>query len=600
MPERGLAAERELRTLLDEVRCGTLPRRAFVARLAAWGLGLPVASALLSHAGLAQAQPASPQAYKPTKRGGGGTLKLLFWQGPTLLNPHFGTGAKDQEAARLFYDALARFDADANLVPVLAAEIPSRDNGGVSADGRSTTWKLKRGVVWADGKPFTADDVVFNFQYATDPATAAFTAGQYENIARAEKVDSHTVRFVFKKPTPLSWRSSAVALVPKHLFEPYLGAKSREAPANLKPVGTGPYRLIDFKPGDALRAEPNPSYREPNKPFFDAVEIKGGGDATSAARAVLQTGEYDFAWNLQVEDDLLKRLEAGGKGRVVTSASGDAEVIILNMADPWTEVEGERAHPKSRHPVLSDKAVRQSLVLLFDRKSVQDFVYGRNGVATPNWLNNPARFNSAGVKNEFSIEKANALLDAAGWARGADGVREKAGKKLKLVFQTSINPVRQKVQSIFKQACSKAGIDLELKGVTASVYFSSDVANPDTYGKFWADLEMFASANRQPDPDRYMQQWVSWEVSNKANKWLGLNRARWVNDDYDGAYRASEGELDAVKRTAQFIRMNDLVCNDAAVIPVVYRPSVHGLARNLQAESSGWDTALANVADWFR
>ena len=330
------------------------------------------------------------------------------------------------------------------------------------------------------------------------------------------------------------------------------------------------------------------------------MEIKGGGDATSAARAVLQTGEFDFAWNLQVEDDLLKRLEAGGKGRVVASASGDAEVIILNMADPWTEVDGERANPKSRHPILRDKAVRQALVLLFDRKSVQDFVYGRNGVATPNWLNNPARFNSTGVKNEFSIDKANALLDAAGWARGADGVREKAGKKLKLVFQTSINPVRQKVQSIFKQACSKAGIDLELKGVTASVFFSSDVANPDTYGKFWADLEMFASANRQPDPDRYMQQWVSWEASNKANKWLGLNRARWANDEYDATYRSSEGELDAVRRTAQLIRMNDLICNDAAAIPVVYRPSVHGLARNLQAESSGWDTALANVADWYR
>ncbi len=601
MKPRGLAHElvheRELRSLIDEVRRGQLPRRSFVARLAALGLGTPVASALLAHAGLAQAQPV---AYKPTKRGGGGTLKLLFWQGPTLLNPHFGAGAKDLEAARLFYEALARFDADANLVPQLAAEIPSRENGGVTADGRSTTWKLKRGVTWADGKPFTADDVVFNFQYATDPTTAAFTAGQYENIAKAEKVDSHTVRFVFKKPTPISWRSASVALVPRHLFEPYMGAKSRDAPANLKPVGTGPYRLIDFKPGDQLRAEPNPAYREPTKPFFDAVEIKGGGDATSAARAVLQTGEYDFGWNLQVEDDLLKRLEAGGKGRVVASPSGDAEVIILNMSDPWTEVEGERAHLKSRHPVLSDKAVRQALLLLFDRKSVQDFVYGRNGVATANWLNNPARFNSTGVKNEFSIDKANALLDAAGWARGTDGIREKGGKKLKLVFQTSINPVRQKVQSIYKQACGKAGIDLELKGVTASVYFSSDVANPDTYGKFWADLEMFASANRQPDPDRYMQSWVSWEVCSKANKWLGVNRSRWVNEEYDALYRSSEGELDVVKRAAQLMRMNDIVCNDAAVIPVVYRPSVHGLSLNLMVQSSGWDAALANVADWYR
>jgi peptide/nickel transport system substrate-binding protein len=606
MTRRELGQEHALRSLIEQVRRGELPRRAFIARLAAAGLSAPALSALLMHSGLAHAQ-AEP-VYKPTKRGGGGALRLLFWQAPTLLNPHFGTGAKDQEASGLFYEALARYDGDANLVPKLAAEIPTRDNGGVAADGRSTTWKLKRsttwklkrGITWQDGKPFTADDVVFNFVYATDPAAAAFTIGVYENVERVEKIDSHTVRFVYKKASPLVYRAAVQQLVPKHLFEPYMGAKSREAPANLKPVGTGPYRFVEFRPGDIVRGEASPSYREPNKPFFDTVEIKGGGDATSAARAVLQTGEYDFGWNLQVEDDLLKRLEAGGKGRTVASASGDAEIIMVNFSDPWTEVEGERGHLKSRHPLLSDRAVRQALALLFDRKSSQEFVYGRNGVATTNVLNNPSRYNSTGTKGEFSIDKANALLDASGWARGADGIREKAGKKLKLVFQTSINPVRQKVQTIYKQACAKAGIELELKGVTASVYFSSDVANPDTYGKFWADLEMYASAARQPDPDRYMQQWVSWEASGKANKWLGLNRGRWVNTEYDALYRASEGELDPVKRTAMLIRLNDLVCNDVAAIPVVYRPSVHGLSRNLVAALSGWDIGLAAIADWYR
>ena len=517
-----------------------------------------------------------------------------------MLNPHFGTGAKDQEACGLFYEALARFDADANLIPKLAAEIPTRENGGVAADGRSITWKLRRGVNWQDGKPFTADDVVFNFQYASDPAAAAFTSGQYENIAAVEKIDSHTARFVFKTPTPVVYRYAAVAQIPKHLFEPFMGAKSREAPTNLKPVGTGPYRFVEFRPGDLLRAEASPGYREPNKPHFDTVEIKGGGDATSAARAVLQTGEYDFAWNLQVEDELLKRLEAGGKGRVAALASGDAEIILLNQSDPGSEFEGERGHVKSRHPVLGDRAVRQALALLFDRKSVQEFVYGRNGVATSNVLNNPSRYNSPNTKSEFSTDKANALLDAAGWARGADGLREKGGKKLRLLFQTSINPVRQKVQAIYKQACAKAGIELEIKGVTASVFFSSDVANPDTYGKFWADLQMYASAARAPDPDRYMQQWVSWEASSKANKWLGVNRGRWINAEYDALYRASAGELDPVKRAAMLIRLNDMVCSDVAVLPVVYRPSVHGLAKNLVAPLSGWDTALSSIADWYR
>ncbi len=179
------------------------------------------------------------------------------------------------------------------------------------------------------------------------------------------------------------------------------------------------------------------------------------------------------------------------------------------------------------------------------------------------------------------------MLDAAGWKRGADGIREKDGRKLKLLFQTSINSVRQKVQSIYKQSCAKAGIELELKGVTAAVFFSSDVANPDTYGRFLADLQMYAVAGRLPDPDSFMQWMVSWQASTKANKWLGLNRGRWASDEYDAAYRASEFELDPVKRAALMIRMNDLVCNDHALIPVVYRPTVHGLARNARRAGVG-------------
>jgi peptide/nickel transport system substrate-binding protein len=111
---------------------------------------------------------------------------------------------------------------------------------------------------------------------------------------------------------------------------------------------------------------------------------------------------------------------------------------------------------------------------------------------------------------------------------------------------------------------------------------------------------MYAGAGRLPDPDSFMQWMVSWQASTKANKWLGLNRGRWVSDEYDTLYRASEFELDPVKRAALMIRMNDLVCNDHALIPVVYRPTIHGLARSLVAPVSGWDDSLNGLADWYR
>ncbi len=592
--------EKQIRSLIQEVKVGKTSRRKFIDTMIGFGLTAPLAAQMLLHSGVARAQAVS--AYKPTKRGGGGPLKLLWWQGATLLNPHFAVGTKDQEGSRIFYEPLAAWDNDGEMVPILAAEVPTRTNGGVSPDGKTITWKLKRNVTWHDGKPFSADDVVFTAEFAADPASACVTTAAYKDI-KVEKVDSHTVRVVFQKAQPFwadAFCSAAGMILPKHMFEAFKGAKSREAPANLKPVGTGPYKFVDFKPGDMVRGEINMNYHEANRPFFDTIEMKGGGDAVSAARAVIQTGEYDYAWNLQVEDDILKRLEQGGKGRVVIVPGGNIEFILLNNTDPWTEVEGERASVKSKHPSLSDPAVRDALNMLVDRTGVQENIYGRTGVATRNFLNNPEKFRSKNTKFEFDVARANQILEAAGWKTGADGIRAKDGKKLKYVYQTSINAPRQKTQAIVKQACQKAGIELELKAVTASVFFSSDVANVDTYTKFFCDIEMFTTTMTQPDPGLFMEQFTSALVATKENKWQGRNITRWRNAEYDKAFSDSDSEADPVKRAALFMRMNDLLVENRVVIPVVFRPRVQGIAGKLQAPVSGWDNDLWLLKDWYR
>ncbi|MFO1079398.1 MAG: peptide ABC transporter substrate-binding protein [Reyranellaceae bacterium] len=592
--------EGELRRLIGSVKAGRLSRRGFVRRLAAVGLTAPMATQLLALGGVAMAQ--GTPAYKPTKRGGGGLLKVLWWQGPTLLNPHFAVGTKDQDGSRLFYEPLAGWDGDGNLVPVLAASIPNVADGTLAADGTSVTWKLKQGVTWHDGKPFTADDVVFNWEYARNPATAATTSGSYVDVT-ATKVDDYTVKVSFKKPTPF-WADAFVGvrgmLIPKHLFADYVGDKSRDAPTNLKPVGTGPYKFKDFKPGDMVTGDLYPNYHMANRPYFDAIEMKGGGDAVSAARAVLQTGEFDFAWNLQVEDEILQRLEKGGKGKVVISPGGNIEHIQLNRTDPWTEVDGERASLKTKHPSLSDQAVRQALNLLVDRDSVEKFIYGRTGNATANFVNNPEKYRSKTTKFEFNVDKANDILEKAGWKKGPDGIRAKDGKKLKYVYQTSINQPRQKTQAIVKQACQKAGIDIEVKAVTASVFFSSDVANPDTYPHFYTDLQMYTTTMTQPDPETFMLQFVSWEAAQKENKWQGRNITRWQSKEYDDTHKASTVEVDPIKRAALLIKLNDLVIADQVVIPVVARPGVAAMSTKLVAVMSGWDNNTWDIQNWYK
>jgi peptide/nickel transport system substrate-binding protein len=592
--------EHDLRGLIDQVKAGGMSRRAFAKRLMAVGLTAPMATQLLAVSGVAMAQ--SRPTYKPTKRGGGGLLKVLWWQGPTLLNPHFAVGTKDQDGSRLFYEPLAGWDGDGNLRPILAEAIPGREDGTLAADGKSVTWKLKKGVSWHDGKPFTADDVVFTWEYSKNPATATVTVGSYKDVV-VEKVDDHTVVVKFPQPTPFwadAFVASAGSIIPQHLFADYIGDKSRDAPTNLKPVGTGPYKFKDFKPGDMVAGVINTAYHMENRPYFDAIEMKGGGDAVSAARGVLQTGEFDFGWNMQVEDEILLRMEKGGKGRVIITPGGGIEHIQLNSTDPWTEVDGERSSFKTKHPTLTDPAVRQALALLVDKDSVEKYIYGRTGKATANFIDNPERFRSKTTKYEFNIDKANALLDKAGWAKGADGVRAKDGKKLKFVFQTSINQPRQKTQAIVKQACQKAGIDIEVKAVTASVFFSSDVANPDTYPHFYTDLQMYNNGPQQPDPEVFLRQFLLAEVAAKENKWQGRNITRWTNKEYDEIHKAAQLELDPVKRAAMFIKLNEMVVNNQVVIPVVARPVVTAVANNLVVELTGWDNNTWDLPNWYK
>ena len=566
--------EQDLRGLIEGVRRGRLSRRAFTRTMVALGLTAPMATQMLAFSGVAVA--AEKPVYKPTKRGGGGALKVLWWQGPTLLNPHFAVGTKDQDGSRMFYEPLAGWDADGNLVPVLAAEIPTVENGGLAEDGKSVTWKLKQGVKWHDGHPFTADDCVFNWEYAADPATAAVTIGSYKDV-KVVKIDDHTIRVEFAKPTPF-WADAFVGtfgmIIPKHLFEPYKGAKSREAPANLAPVGTGAYLFVDFKPGDLVQGKINPNYHMDNRPYFDTIEMKGGGDAVSAARAVLQTGEYDFAWNMQVEDEILKRLEASRQGPRRDLAWRQHRAY---SAQPHRSLEGSgrRAVEPQDEASVSDRPGGARCVQPAggSRLGAQVHLWPHRRSPRANFVNAPEKFVSTNASYDFNVDKAIKLLDDAGWKPGADGVREKNGVKLKVVYQSSINAPRQKTQAIVKQACQKAGIEVEIKSVTASVFFSSDVANPDTYPHFYCDLQMYTTT--MSSRTRGCSCGSSCQSRSRARQTSAkaatspAGRMRSTTS----CTEQSDKELDPVKRAAMFIAMNDLVIKNVVVIPVVTRPA---------------------------
>ncbi|EAZ88537.1 ABC transporter substrate-binding protein, partial [Crocosphaera chwakensis] len=166
------------------------------------------------------------------------TLRLLYWQAPTILNPHLSTGLKDSEASRITLEPLASYDKNGELIPFLAAEIPTRDNGGIAEDGKSVTWKLKPDIKWSDGTPFTADDVVFTYEFLSNPKVGATSAGDYEIIEKVEALDYDTVKITFKRVNP-AWNrffiGSSGLILPGHIYKQYNGENARQAPANLLP-----------------------------------------------------------------------------------------------------------------------------------------------------------------------------------------------------------------------------------------------------------------------------------------------------------------------------------------------------------------------------
>jgi peptide/nickel transport system substrate-binding protein len=446
-----------------------------------------------------------------------------------------------------------------------------------------------------------------------NPDNASTSITSYQPIKDAVAVDDYTVKITFNQPT-LAWYvpftgTFGGSVYPGHLwnFDP---AKSDVIDTfQQNPVGTGPYVVDTFKENDQVTYKINDNYREPNKPFFAKVNLKGGGDAASAAQAVLQTGDYDYAWNLQVEPQILAQLAEGGKGGLVVVPGTSVERILFNFSDPNKEVDGQRSEMNTPHPAFSDKAVRQAMSLLADRDTMStQFYQGPPGEPpTGNALVGIPQYESTNTTWSYDPAQAAQILDAAGWAMDGD-VRKKGDVEMKFSYSTSINAVRQKNQAVYKKACEDVGISLQLKQVDAGIFFDSAAGNDQTYTHFYNDLEMFTSSPGFSFPTDYMQAWYAGKdrsnIAQKSNGWAGQDLARYVNADYDALYDQVVVATDPEKAAELFIQMNDIVIDDFVIIPLVQRAAdKYGIINTLRNDNVAlgpYESNYWNIANWNR
>ncbi|HWV23771.1 MAG TPA: peptide ABC transporter substrate-binding protein [Thermomicrobiales bacterium] len=604
--------------LFDQLKAGDITRRAFIQRATALGMGAGLAMYCASAVSAQDASPAASEGgaaglpdggTQDQARGAGGDLKIIQWQAPSQLNGLLSTGDKDNLAAQFVSESLMVRNVDGNLVPVLVTEVPSVENGLLAEDLKSVTYNLLPDVTWSDGEPFTADDVKFTWEYAVDDSNPVVQRSIYDRTESVEVVDEHTVKMNFKDPNP-TWAdaftgSGSGVVLPKHILEN--ADEDTKTSFAFNPIGTGPYVVQEFSANDQVTYVMNENYREPNKPFFERVILKGGGDAAAAARAVLQTGEYDYAWNLSIESSVLDSMVNDDNKGIFEIVGGlDIERININFSDPDKEVDGQRSEMNTPHPILSDHAVRQALTIGINREQISNELYFgmENEPAVPNILSGIPAMESPNTELVYDPDQAAQILDDAGWA--LDGkVRKKDDKELKLRLYTTVNTIRQKEQAIIKSNLEQIGFAIELQQIDSSIFFDSSPGNDQNNTHFYTDLNMFTSTVGAPPPVAYMIRWYAGpdgeEIAQKSNGWAGRNFQRYQNEEYDKTYDAAAIETDPEKSAELFIQLNDILYNDYAVVPLVRMGKKVGISKRLNAENvatNPFEFNYYNIANW--
>ncbi|MFN3663592.1 peptide ABC transporter substrate-binding protein [Yoonia sp.] len=543
-------------------------------------------------------------------RGSSGHLNIIYWQAPSILNPFLSGGTKDVEASSIILEPLARYDETGTLIPFLAEEIPTVGNGGVSEDLTTITWKLKEGLLWSDGTPVTANDAAFTAEYCMHPEGGCAQLSKYNGVQSVEAVDDLTILITFNGPQPNPYGplvGGQSPMIQAAQFADCLGARAPECTeANFGPIGTGPFVVTDFRTNDVIQLEANPNYRDASKPAFATVTFKGGGDATAAGRAVLETGEFDYAWNLQLAPDVIDSMAAAGVGTPVSAFGTLVERIEMNLTNPSPDLPPEtRSTAAEPHPILSDEAVRRALSMAIDRDLLVEVGYGQAGRATCNLVPGPEIYASLDNTDCLvqDIDGAIALLEEAGWTdTNGNGIRDKDGMELSLLFQTSTNAVRQDFQALIKDMWDQIGVETELRNVDSSVFFGGDPGSPDTFEKFYADVEMYANNFDGTDPQSYLAGYTCDKAPSPETQWQGENINRFCDPEYDALIVELQQTADIDERSALARRLNDMLTKDTmTIVPLVDRGRVSAHANSLGGVVlNTWDSELWNVADWYR
>jgi peptide/nickel transport system substrate-binding protein len=522
-------------------------------------------------------------------------VTMGIYQEPETLNTYIGVQTVITYVHKPFAEYLIDVNEKGEYVPVLLSEVPSVANGGVSEDGLTITYKLKKGVKWSDGQPFTSADVKFTWEALVNPKNLVKSRSGYELIESVETPDDHTAVVKYKEYyAPYLTRFAPV--LPKHILGEL--ENMNDAPYNRMPVGTGPFRVTEWVSGDHITMEKNPHYREADKIKIDKLFFKII-PSREVGIAQIQAGDIDGVWDL-IEAQI-PMMEKNPEVSLCLSNALVSERLIMNHSSP---VAPNNGNPDFPHPILADLRVRQAIEYAVDKNTIIDkLLYGKARPGTTEipdgWAHNPD------VKpTEYDPEKAKQLLEETGWKPGPDGIRQKDSTRLRLKITTTTgNKLREMVQQVLLAQMKAVGIEFYIENVPSSVLFGSWSNDADRKkGRY--DILMYTTGPGIDPHQQYEGYFHSKNIPTEANGGSGYNYTRHRDAELDKWLDLAGKAPSMEKRAEAYRKAQERV---AQIVPHIYlyrRVNVHAFRNNIKGwKPNGYGiidaVATWNVADWY-
>ncbi|MCC7319934.1 MAG: peptide ABC transporter substrate-binding protein [Rubellimicrobium sp.] len=503
-----------------------------------------------------------------------GQVIVGFSQEPTVFNPNLPHIEVDEGIYYAIFDTLIDVNPDGSFFPLLAAEVPTQANGGISEDGKTWTVKLREGVTWHDGTPFTAHDVKFTLELLVNPDFRSWRRNGHELISAIEVVSDTEIRWTMERAfAPYASILATTWIVPRHAFE---GVDPNDAPFNNSPIGTGAFKWANRVAGDHIELVANTDYFG-DGPHLERLVVKYIPDMT-VLYTQFRSGDIDCVGVQWISPDHYEEARGLPERVVTVDGVGFFESMALNQLKP----------------LFQEKAVREALYAAIDKEAIIDALY--YGVPTPTETFMPREFpyyNENLPAHEFSIARANEILDGAGWTRGADGIREKDGTRLAFTNSTTAgNHLREQVQQFLQQTFLEIGAEMTISNLPPAVMWG-DYWMLSQFDTVIVGLNVFAG----PDPD-CADFFMSTSIPAKGGN--GQNTFAYESAEVDRLLAEGAGLMSFEERLPIYRRLQEVIREDLPFLPIYQYAVVRGKKEGLEGYTANINNRIDtwNVRDW--